>query len=173
MQKSINALAELREHWRAEGCPSIAKIAKQANVPNATANRYLTGATKGGVVETIRALAIAMGRPDIAEDVPYTPIGGAEHTDDYIAELLKQWDEASQQRIAEAEARHKQELADLTRDHRLEREDWHKQRDALYKENANLRATFDSAIRVQRAERWLTSFLFLAAVVFLIAHHHI
>ena len=170
MQKSINALAELRAHWKAEGCPSIAKIAKKANVPSPTANRYLTGVTKGGAAETIRALAIAMDRRDIAESLPYT--GSGDNEQDYIAELLKQWDEATQQRLAEADARHKQEMDDLTRDHRLEREDWHKQRNALYEENANLRKTFDSAIRVQRAERWITASLFVLSVLLLISHHH-
>lgn len=168
MQKSINALAELREHWKSEGCPSIAKIAKKANVPNATANRYLTGATKGGVVETIRALAIAMDRPDIAESIPYTSISGGDHADDYIAELLKQWDEATQQRLSEADARHKQEMDDIIRDHRLEREDWNVQRNALHTENAKLRESFDNIIKIQHREKWLTFALFLVSIALLV-----
>ena len=81
MQKTSQALADLRRHWREDGCPSIAKIAKKANVPSATANRYLTGVTKGGAPETIRALAIAMDRRDIAESLPYIGIGELDHSE--------------------------------------------------------------------------------------------
>ena len=168
MQNTIKPLAELRDHWKAEGCPSIAKIAKAANVPNATANRYLTGITKGGEVETVRALAIAMGRPDIAEAIPYTEVGGNKQTNDYIVELKRQWQEQLQQQLADVTAKHKQELEDLTRDHRAEREDWHTLRNALHEENANLRKTFDQTIKIQHREKWISYALFLAAIAALI-----
>lgn len=175
MQKTVKALADLRAHWRAEGCPSVAKIAKKANIPNATANRYLTGVTKGGAPETIRALAIAMDRRDIADSIPFIGIGESDHTEDYITEMIQQWHETSQQQLAEATTRHKQELEDLTRDHRSERDDWHKQRDALHAQLGALRASFDSSIhfrdaqlRIQRIEKWCFLALFLVSVAGLI-----
>lgn len=176
MQKTVKALNDLRIHWREEGCPSVAKIAKKANVPNATANRYLTGVTKGGAPETIRALAIAMDRRDIADSLPFTSVADSDHAEDYITEMIQQWHETSQQQAAEASARHKQEMDDLMRDHRLEREDWHQQRKALHEENQNLRVLFDKAVasrdhllRVQRIEKWTFFLLFLAAVALLLA----
>ena len=175
MQKTVKALADLRLHWREEGCPSVAKIAKKANVPNATANRYLTGITKGGAPETIRALAIAMDRRDIADSIPFTSVADSDHAEDYITEMIQQWHETSQQQNAEAAARHKQELDDLIRDHRVEREDWHNQRKDLHEEISHLRASFDSAItsrdnllRIQRIEKWIYLSLFIASVVALI-----
>ena len=168
MQKTTKALADLRTHWREEGCPSVAKIAKKANIPNATANRYLTGITKGGAPETIRALAIAMDRRDIADSIPFVSVSDSDHAEDYITEMIQQWHETSQQQIAEANARHKQELDDLTRDHRAER-------DALHEEIKILRTSFDKEIatrndliRAQRAEKWICFALFVAAVVFMV-----
>jgi hypothetical protein len=173
MQKTVKALADLRAHWREEGCPSVSKIAKAANVPSATANRYLSGITKGGAPETIRALAIAMDRRDIADSLPFVSVGDSDHTEDYITEMIQQWHETSQQQMAEAAARHKQELEALMRDHRLERDDWHAQRKAMHEENANLRASFDSAVtfrdaqlRTARIEKWICFSLFVASVAF-------
>jgi hypothetical protein len=173
VQKTVKALADLRTHWRAEGCPSVSKIAKTANVPNATANRYLTGVTKGGAPETIRALAIAMDRRDIADSIPFTSVADTDHTEDYITEMIQQWHETSQQQMAEAAARHKQELEALMRDHRLERDDWHAQRKAMHEENVNLRASFDAAVtfrdaqlRAARVEKWICFALLVASVVF-------
>ena len=168
MQKTVQPLAELRDHWKASGCPPIAKIAKKANVTSATANRYLSGITKGGTAETIRALAIAMDRPDIAESIPFTSIADSDHAEDYIVELLKQWDEAAQQRSADEAARHKMEMDALIRDHRIEREEWHTQRKVLHEENTNLRKSFDQRIKIQQREKWIMFALFLAAVAALI-----
>ena len=171
MQKTVKALADLRTHWREEGCPSVLKISKIANVPHATANRYLTGVTKGGAPETIRALAIAMDRRDIADSIPFTSVADADHAEDYITEMIQQWHETSQQQMAEAAALHKQELEALMRDHRLERDDWHVQRKAMHEENANLRASFDSAVtfrdaqlRTARVEKWACFALFIVSV---------
>ena len=175
LQNTIKPLADLRAHWKEEGCPSIAKIAKSANIPSATAHRYLTGATKGGAPETIRALAIAMDRRDIAESIPYTAIGGSSQANDYISELDLQRQERYNQQLAELTAKHKQEMDDLTRDHRAEREDWHTLRKALHEENVNLRTSFDKAVsfrdaQLRRAhiEKWICFALFLAAVVVLL-----
>lgn len=175
MQKTVKALSDLRLHWREEGCPSVAKISKAANVPHATANRYLTGVTKGGAPETIRALAIAMDRRDIADSLPFVSVGDSEHSEDYITEMIQQWHETSQQQMAEANARHKQELDALMRDHRAEREDWHVQRKAMHEENTRLRASFDAAVssrdaqfKALRAEKWLFTILFILAVVLLL-----
>ena len=176
MEQTVKALADLRAHWEAEGCPSTAKIGKAANVSSATAHRYLTGATKGGFPETIRALAIAMGRSDIAESIPYTSINGNGHAGDFVAELSQQYQEKLQQQLAEADARHKQEMDALMRDHRAEREDWHTLRKALHEENVNLRASFDKAVsfrdeqlRHQRVEKCALFGLLIVAVAFLIA----
>lgn len=166
MQNTVKALADLRAHWNDEGHPSIAAIAKKANIPNATANRYLTGTTKGGVAETIRALAIAMGRPDIAESVPFTSLANV--SQDYIAEMVQQWQEKTQQQIADTTARHKQELDDLARDHRAERESWREQCKAMHEENANLREAFDRDIKIQHIEKWIAYALLFAAVIALL-----
>lgn len=168
MQNTIKPLAELRDHWKAEGCPSIAKIAKAANIPNATANRYLTGITKSGEVETVRALAIAMGRQDIADSIPYTEVGGNKQTNDYIVELKRQWQEQLQQQLADVTTKHKQELEDLTRDHRAERDDWHKQRNAMYEEITSLRSSFDSLTKIQHREKWTAYALCIIAVAALL-----
>ena len=168
MEQTVKALADLRAHWESEDCPSTAKIAKAANVSPATAHRYLTGATKGGFPETIRALAIAMGRKDLAESLPYTSLN---RMGDIAIELKQQYDE----KHAETEARHKQEIDALLRDHRIERDEWHVQRKALHEENANLRASFDKAVsfrdkqlKIHILEKWISFALFVAAVVALI-----
>lgn len=168
MEQTVKALADLREHWVSEGTPSTAKIAKAANVSPATAHRYLTGATKGGFPETIRALAIAMGRPDIAESLPYTSLN---RMGDMAIELNQQFNE----KIAECEARHKQEIDALLRDHRTEREEWHMQRKVLHEENVSLRSSFDRAVafrdaqlRRQYIEKTILFALFIASVVVLI-----
>lgn len=168
MEQTVKALADLRAHWEAEGCPSTAKIAKAANVSPATAHRYFTGATKGGFPETIRALAIAMGRPDIAESLPYTSLN---RMGDVAIELNQQFNE----KITELEARHKQEIDTLLRDHRTEREEWHVQRKVLHEENVSLRSSFDRAVafrdaqlRRQYIEKTILFALFIASVVVLI-----
>lgn len=168
MQNTAKALAELRAHWKLEGSPPIPQIAKKANVPSATAYRYITGATKGGMAETIRALAIAMDRRDIADSIPYSSISSTEHTEDYLVEFSQQMQEKFQQQIAEVTAKHKQEMDDLTRDHRLERDDWHTLRKALHEENANLRKTFDQTIKIQHREKWIAFALLIVAVALLI-----
>lgn len=168
MEQTVKALADLRAHWESEGTPSTAKIAKAANVSSATAHRYLTGATKGGFPETIRALAIAMGRPDIAESLPYTSLN---RMGDVAIELNQQFNE----KITELEARHKQEIDALLRDHRIEREEWHVQRKVLHEENVSLRSSFDRAVafrdaqlRKQYIEKTILFALFIASVVVLI-----
>lgn len=168
MEQTVKALADLRAHWESEGTPSTAKIAKAANVSSATAHRYLTGATKGGFPETIRALAIAMGRPDIAESLPYTSLN---RMGDVAIELNQQFNE----KITELEARHKQEIDALLRDHRIEREEWHVQRKVLHEENVSLRSSFDRAVafrdaqlRRQYIEKTILFALFIASVVVLI-----
>ena len=151
MEQTVKALAELRAYWETEGCPSTAKIGKAANVSPATAHRYLTGATKGGLPETIRALAIAMDRSDIAQSIPYTDPNNS-RTGTYVAELSQQYQEKLQQQLAESDARHKQEMETLVRDYRVERDDWHTLRKALHEENVNLRTSFDKAVSFRDAQ---------------------
>lgn len=168
LEQTVKALADLRAHWESEGCPSPAKIAKIANVSSATAHRYLSGATKGGFPETIRALAIAMGRSDIAESIPFTSINGNGRAGDYVVELGQQYQEKLQQQLAEADARHKQEMDAVLRDHRAERENWHTLCKKLNEENANLRESFDQTSRIQYREKWIAYALLVAAVMMLI-----
>lgn len=177
MQNTTKSLADLRDHWNKEGCPSIANIAKSANVPSSTAHRYITGATKGGAPETIRALAIAMGRPDIADDIPYSGLGNNSQSNDYLVELNQQWQERLQQQLAESATKHRQDLETLARDHRAEREEWHAQHRAMHEESSSLRAAFEKAIsfrdaqlRIARIEKWTLALLLLAAVVALIVN---
>ena len=157
MQNTTKALADLRDHWQSLGCPAIAPIAKKANVPSATANRYLAGVTKGGTPETIRALAIALDRPDIGDSIPYTGLGGNEHAEDYIAELHKQWDEAAQQRISEETARHRHEMETLRADHREDRNIWNEQLSVLRRQ-----------IHAATIEKWVFAILFIISI----ALHH-
>ena len=175
MEHAIKALSELRVHWAQSNYPNISEIAKKANVARGTAHRYLTGVTKGGNAETVRALAIAMDRPDIAESIPYPDISKIAHIEDYIAELDRQWNEKSQQQIADLTAKHKQELDELAHIHRLEREQWHTLCNAMHEESASLRASFDKAVsfrdaQLRRAhiEKWICFALFLSAVAALI-----
>lgn len=163
MQKNAQHLKALRDHWNALECPPIAKIAKKADVTSATANRYLTGISKFGTPKIIRALAIAMDRPDIAKAVEDVDV-----PEDYIAELRKQWSESTQQQLAEQASKHKQEMNDLVNDHRLEREEWNTHRNGLINEIAELRTSFDKTIKVHHREKWITFALFLAAVAALI-----
>ena len=81
----------------------------------------------------------------------------------------------SLEKIAELEARHKQEIDALLRDHRTEREEWHVQRKNMHEENANLRVSFDKAVsfrdaqlRRQYIEKTILFALFIASVVVLI-----
>lgn len=171
MEQTVKALADLRAHWETEGCPSTAKIGKAANVSPATAHRYLTGATKGGLPETIRALAIAMDRSDIAQSIPYTDPNNS-RTGTYVAELSQQYQEKLQQQLAESDARHKQEMDTLVRDHRAERDDWHTLRKALHEENVSLRSSFDRAVsfrdeqlKKQYVEKTVLFVLLLVSVV--------
>lgn len=167
MQSTIKALEELRDHWHSIGCPPTAQIGRKANVTSATAYRYLNNITKGGSAEIIRALAIAMDREDIAKSLGYSgfPQGNPE---DYYNEQLKLRDEADQQRAAEENARHKQELEVIMRDHRIERENWHEQRNAYCKEIERLSASFDSLAKIQHREKWIAYALLFAAVVALL-----
>ena len=141
MEQSIKALADLREHWAEQGHPNVSEIAKRANIARATAHRYLNGETKGGTVETVRALAIAMGRPDIADAIPYTSIAHAANKEDYIAELAKQWSEQTHQQIADISARHQEQLDILNKD-----------------------------LRAHKIEKWIFMGLFVAETALLVFH---
>lgn len=168
MHDTTKALADLRAHWHAEGCPPISKIAKKANVTSATANRYLSGITKIGAPETIRALAIAMDRRDIADSLQFISVTESDHAEDYLVELVQQWHEKSQQQHAEDDARHKQEMDDLRRDHHAERESWHEQMKAMRESFDKAIIVKDEQLRVQRREKWICFALFIASVVALV-----
>ena len=158
MKDTTKALADLRAHWLEAGCPASAKIAKKANVAPATAHRYLSGVTKLGTPEVIRALAIAMDRNDIAESLKFVSLDGNEHSSDYIAELHKQWDETAQQRLDETIERHKAEMEKLRADHREERQTWS---DQLF--------AFRKQVHISSVEKWIFAALFTLSMVM---HHH-
>lgn len=69
MDSTEQALSAIRSEWIAQGSPPIADLAKRANMPAITARRYLDGSTKHGDPAKVRALAISLGRRDIAETV--------------------------------------------------------------------------------------------------------
>lgn len=75
MDATEHALAAVRQEWLAQGSPSIPQLAQRANMPSITARRYLDGSTKHGDPAKIRALAIALGRSDIADTVRDTVTG--------------------------------------------------------------------------------------------------
>ena len=53
--------------------PSVKEIARIANMPVATANRYLNGTTQQGEFERVRALCAALDRHDLLDELPKAP----------------------------------------------------------------------------------------------------
>ena len=66
------ALEQIRAEWIAQGSPAPTSIAKRADMPSITVRRYLDGSTKRGDPARVRAIALALGRKDIAESVKDT-----------------------------------------------------------------------------------------------------
>lgn len=70
MKTTAAALRELQEHFDSlSPRPNVKELAKLAGMPYSTAARYLNGTTKQGLPDKVRALAHALGRDDIMEEV--------------------------------------------------------------------------------------------------------
>lgn len=96
MDLTEKALDLIRGEWLAQGSPPVASVAKRANMPAITARRYLDGSTKHGDPAKVRALAIALGRSDIADSVKDTV--SAELSDSimkFMAEKFLLWRESN------------------------------------------------------------------------------
>lgn len=118
------ALEQIRAEWLEQGCPTPASIGKRANnMPSITVRRYLDGSTKHGDPAKVRALAIALGRSDIAETVKDTV--SADLSDSimkFMAEKFLLWRESNLEELSKerelreaAEARHADEIGRLTK----------------------------------------------------------
>lgn len=70
MRTTAAALRELQEYFAAlDPKPNIREIAKLSHMSYSTAARYLNGTTKQGLPDNVRALARALGREDIMDEV--------------------------------------------------------------------------------------------------------
>ena len=111
MEKTEQALSAIREEWLAQGSPPVAQVAQRANMPAITARRYLDGSTKFGDPAKIRALAIALGRSDIADTV--RDVVSADLSDSimkFMAEKFLLWRESNLEELAiERKAREESE----------------------------------------------------------------
>ena len=70
MKTTAAALRELQEHWDSlNPKPNMKEIARIAGMSYSTAARYLNGTTKQGLPDSVRALARALSREDIMDEV--------------------------------------------------------------------------------------------------------
>ena len=72
MKTTIAALRELQAYWASlppDQRPSIRKVSAAAGLSYPTTARYLNGETKEGFPDKVRALARALGREDIMNEV--------------------------------------------------------------------------------------------------------
>lgn len=73
MKTTAAVLRTLQDYYASlPNHPSIKGIAQAANMPTATAARYLNGTTQQGDVERVRALCIALDRQDLLDELPGT-----------------------------------------------------------------------------------------------------
>ena len=119
MKATAAALRELQDDfYNRNPKPNVRNLAKMANLPYATAARYLNGTTKQGIPSTVRALAIVLGRQDIADeltsDIP-TKIQEAV----WVVETQREMQEAQSETLAKEhqlrEESEKRMLAELER----------------------------------------------------------
>ena len=100
MDSTEKALELIRAEWIAQGSPTPATVGKRANMPGITARRYLDGSTKHGDPAKVRALAIALGRMDIAETVKDTLSADlSESIMRYMSERFQLWRESNIEEI--------------------------------------------------------------------------
>lgn len=70
MKSTAAVLIELQDYYDSlDPKPRLKEISIQANMPVATVSRHLNGTTKQGIPSRVRALAIALGRQDLADEV--------------------------------------------------------------------------------------------------------
>lgn len=70
MRTTAAALRELQDYVDSlSPKPNVREIARIAGMPYSTAARYLNGTTRQGLPDNVRALAKALGREDIANEV--------------------------------------------------------------------------------------------------------
>lgn len=70
MKTTAAVLRELQDYYDAlDPRPRLKELAAMAGMPVATVSRHLNGTTKKGIPSRVRALAIALGRQDLADDV--------------------------------------------------------------------------------------------------------
>lgn len=120
MDATEHALAAVRAEWLAQGSPSIPQLAARANMPSITARRYLDGSTKHGDPAKIRALAIALGRSDIADTVRDTVSGElSDSIMKFMAEKFLLWRESNLEELekerTQREESEKRMLAEVER----------------------------------------------------------
>lgn len=120
MDATENSLAAIRAEWLNQGSPSIPQLAARANMPSITARRYLDGSTKHGDPAKIRALAIALGRSDIADTVRDTVSGElSDSIMKFMAEKFLLWRESNLEELAierkQREESEKRMLAEVER----------------------------------------------------------
>lgn len=118
MDTTERALSAIRTEWIDQGSPSIPQLAKRANMPTITARRYLDGSTKHGDPAKVRAIAIALGRRDIAETVQDTVTADlSDAIMKFMAEKFLLWRESNLEELeqernmrVESEKRHAEEV---------------------------------------------------------------
>lgn len=70
MKTTAAVLRELQDYYDAlDPRPRLKELAAMSGMPVATVSRHLNGTTKKGIPSRVRALAIALGRQDLADDV--------------------------------------------------------------------------------------------------------
>lgn len=70
MKTTAAVLKELQDYYDSlDPKPGLKEISSKADIPVATVGRHLNGTTKQGIPSRVRALAIALGRNDLADEV--------------------------------------------------------------------------------------------------------
>ena len=74
MKTTAAVLRELQDYYASLDIkPKHADIASSAHLPKATVTRYLNGTTKGGDLDRVRAICIALDREDLLDKLPSKP----------------------------------------------------------------------------------------------------
>ena len=72
MKNTVAALRQIQEYWDSlpsDQRPSVRSVAAKAGMSYPTVSRYLNGTTKEGLPDKVRALAHALDRDDIMDEV--------------------------------------------------------------------------------------------------------
>ena len=96
MKTTAAVLRELQDYYASlEIKPKHGDIAREAKLPKATITRYLNGTTKGGDLERVRAICIALEREDLVAKLPARPD---------IKTTMDVWDLLKEQKLADRES---------------------------------------------------------------------